>query len=79
MDKMALGLGCSAFLQDEGYIDTGKEMRGWEGMRPWPHSLWLLELFQAHRSSTNAPKCLQYPAVKKNRPILLAQPIHSSG
>lgn len=39
-----MALGCS--LQDEGYIDTGREMRGWEGMQPWPRSVGLLEPFQ---------------------------------
>lgn len=44
---MALSLhGVRMFLQDEGYIDTGRKMRGWEGMQPWPSSVGLLEPFQ---------------------------------
>lgn len=34
------------FFQDEGYIETGREMRGWEGMQSWPSSVVLLEPFE---------------------------------
>lgn len=46
-DKIALSLhGVRMFLRDEGYIDTGREMRGWEGMQSWRRSVGLLGPFQ---------------------------------
>lgn len=42
-DKIALSLhGVRMFLRDEGYIDTGREMRGWEGVQSWRRSVGLL-------------------------------------
>lgn len=43
---MALSLhGVRMFLQDEGYSDTGREMRGWKRRQPWPSSVGLLKTF----------------------------------
>lgn len=38
--------GARMFLRDEGYIGTGRERRGWEGMQSRPRGVGLLQPFQ---------------------------------